>query len=65
VSADRKVDLRRMKERYPDTAEPVFEETVKNGRADKGMPSWSEALSAQDLADLKAFIFARQAPATP
>jgi mono/diheme cytochrome c family protein len=65
VANDPKTNLRRMKARYPDTAEQVFEDTVKNGRPDQGMPSWSEALSSQDIAELKTFIFARQAPAAP
>jgi mono/diheme cytochrome c family protein len=65
VQNERRLDLRRLTARYPETAGQVFDETVKNGRPDQGMPSWDGALSAEELAAIKAFVFARQAPPAP
>jgi mono/diheme cytochrome c family protein len=62
VLTERRLDLRRLTLRYPDTARQVFDETVSNGRPDQGMPGWADALSAEETAAIKAFVFARQAP---
>jgi mono/diheme cytochrome c family protein len=65
VQNERRLDLRRLTARYPETAGQVFDETVKKGRPDQGMPSWDGAFSTDELAAIKAFVFARQAPAAP
>ena len=62
VQADRKQDLRLLQRRYADKADEVFATTVKDGRPDKGMPSWAEALSPTDLGEIYAFVKTVQTP---
>jgi mono/diheme cytochrome c family protein len=45
VQGERPRDLRRLKIRYGEDAIKTFWTTVNNGRMDKGMPVWKEALS--------------------
>jgi mono/diheme cytochrome c family protein len=45
VQGERPRDLRRLTVRYGDDATNLFWSTVNNGRMDKGMPVWKEAIS--------------------
>ncbi len=45
VQGERPRDLRRLTIRYGDDAINLFWTTVNNGRMDKGMPVWKEAIS--------------------
>jgi mono/diheme cytochrome c family protein len=45
VQGERPRDLRRLTIRYGDDAMNLFWTTVNNGRMDKGMPVWKEAIS--------------------
>jgi mono/diheme cytochrome c family protein len=45
VQGERPRDLRRLKIRYGDNAIDTFWTTVNNGRMDKGMPVWKDAIS--------------------
>ena len=62
VQADRHIDLRRLRIRYGDTMDEVFETTVHNGRPDKGMPNWSGVISDEDLDSIKAWLHTVQTP---
>ena len=62
VQSDRKQDLRLLQHRYADKSDEVFATTVKDGRPDKGMPSWAGALTPADLSDISAFLKTVQAP---
>ncbi len=45
VQGERPRDLRRLKIRYGDNAINLFWNTINNGRMDKGMPAWKDAIS--------------------
>ena len=45
VQGERPRDLRRLNIRYGDDAIDLFWTTVNNGRMDKGMPVWKDAIS--------------------
>ena len=45
VQGERPRDLRRLKIRYGDNAIDTFWITINNGRMDKGMPVWRDAIS--------------------
>ena len=45
IQGERPRDLRRLKIRYGDDAIALFWTTVNNGRLDKGMPVWKDAIS--------------------
>ena len=45
VQGERPRDLRRLKIRYGDNATGLFWTTINNGRMDKGMPVWKDAIS--------------------
>jgi mono/diheme cytochrome c family protein len=45
VQGERPRDLRRLKIRYGDDAMKTFWTTINNGRMEKGMPIWKEAIS--------------------
>ncbi len=44
VQGERPRDLRRLKIRYRENVTNVFWTTINNGRMDKGMPVWKEAI---------------------
>ena len=62
VQSNRQQDLRLLQRRYADKADEVFAVTVKDGRPDKGMPSWAGALSVDDLGQINAFLKTVQTP---
>lgn len=45
VQGERPRDLRRLRIRYGDNAISLFWTTINNGRMDKGMPPWKDAIS--------------------
>jgi polar amino acid transport system substrate-binding protein len=56
VSPLRERDLRRLKLRYDENWREVALTTIKNGRSDKGMPTWKDALSDAEIQDVMAFL---------
>ena len=62
IQANRQQDLRLLQRRYADKADEVFATTVKDGRPDKDMPSWAEALTPADLGEINAFLKTVQTP---
>ncbi len=55
-SAEQRVDLRRLRIRYADKWPEVALTTIRNGRSDKGMPTWKDALSAEKIDKILAFL---------
>lgn len=62
VQANRQQDLRLLQRRYAEKADEVFAQTVKDGRPDKGMPSWGAALTPADVGEIHAFLKTVQTP---
>lgn len=56
VVADRKINLRLLRQKYGGEMENVFLTTVTNGRPAKGMPNWSQVFSRDDFADILAYL---------
>lgn len=56
VVADRKINLRRLHEKYGDEMEKVYYATVTDGRPAKGMPAWKEVYKAQDFDNILAYL---------
>lgn len=59
-SPDPKIDLRRLGRRYRADAESTFDQTVHEGRPDKGMPAWKGILPEDDIEKVKAWVFSAQ-----
>jgi len=56
ASPDQRIDLRRLSRRYHEDKDQVFDETVRKGRPDKGMPPWGGVLAEGDIVQIKAYI---------
>jgi ABC-type amino acid transport substrate-binding protein len=56
VQSERKIDLRLLKKRYGDDMETTFWKTVHEGRPSKGMPSWKDVFSDDELRNVYAFL---------
>lgn len=56
VQGERIRDLRRLTKRYGDERHGVFLKTVSEGRLEKGMPSWKESLTSQQISEIWAFL---------
>jgi ABC-type amino acid transport substrate-binding protein/mono/diheme cytochrome c family protein len=56
VVADRRINLRRLKEKYGDDMEQLFFTTVTNGRPAKGMPSWKDVFKHEDFVNIFAYL---------
>ncbi len=56
VQAERKIDLRLLKKRYADDMESTFWKTVHDGRPAKGMPSWKDVFSDDELRNVYAYL---------
>ena len=56
IVADRKINLRRLKEKYSEQMDEVFFTAVQNGRPSKGMPAWKEVFKQQDLVNILAYL---------
>ena len=59
-SPDPKIDLRRLGRRYRADAESTFDQTVHEGRPEKGMPPWKGILPEDDISKVKAYVFSAQ-----
>jgi ABC-type amino acid transport substrate-binding protein/cytochrome c553 len=55
-SAEQRVDLRRLRIRYANRWPEVAVTTIREGRSDKGMPTWKDALSADKIDKILAFL---------
>jgi polar amino acid transport system substrate-binding protein len=62
ASPDPKIDLRRLSKRYGAKKDEVFMTTVHNGRPEKGMPTWKNVISEDEISAIKAFIDSVQPP---
>ena len=56
VVADRKINLRRLKDKYGDQMDEVFFTTVTSGRPSKGMPPWKDVFKHEDLVNILAYL---------
>ena len=56
VQGERTRDLRRLTKRYGDERHEIFLKTVVEGRMNKGMPSWKESLTTQQISEIWAFL---------
>ena len=56
VQSERRIDLRLLKKRYGDDMEATFWKTVHEGRPSKGMPSWKDVFSDDELRNVYAFL---------
>ena len=56
ASPEKRIDLRRLVKRYGEKMDEVFATTVHHGRLDKGMPSWQDVISEDDIASIKVFV---------
>lgn len=56
VQAERRINLRLLRHRYGEEMDDVFLRVVTRGRPDKGMPSWSEVLTTEQLDRVLAFL---------
>jgi hypothetical protein len=61
LSPDPSRDLRRLKRRYGENMANFFQFTVKQGRPDKGMPSWMGRLDDETLWTIFTFLQTVQA----
>jgi polar amino acid transport system substrate-binding protein len=64
VQAERKINLRLLKQRYAEEMEPTFWKTVHDGRPAKGMPSWKDVFSDDELKNVYAYLQSVQEPGT-
>ena len=60
VQAERHLDLRRLTKRYGDDARAKFWTTVHEGRPAKGMPSWKDVFTDEQLNNVYAFLMTIQ-----
>ncbi|MBR0935849.1 transporter substrate-binding domain-containing protein [Bradyrhizobium jicamae] len=56
VQAERKINLRLLKQRYADDMEATFWKTVHDGRPAKGMPAWKDVFSDDELKNVYAYL---------
>lgn len=56
IVAERRINLRLLKQRYGDRMAEVFFTTVTAGRPTKGMPAWKSVFTAQDFANIFAYL---------
>ncbi len=60
VQAERHIDLRLLKHRYGDDMHDKFWTTVHQGRPAKGMPSWKDVFTDDQLNDVYAYLLTVQ-----
>ncbi len=56
VQGERIRDLRRLSKRYGDERHDMFIKTITEGRPDKGMPSWKDSLTGEQIKQIWAFL---------
>ncbi|KWV48981.1 cytochrome C [Bradyrhizobium macuxiense] len=56
VQSERRIDLRLLKKRYGADMEATFWKTVHEGRPAKGMPSWKDVFSDDELKNVYAYL---------
>ena len=56
VVADRKINLRRLKDKYGDQMDEMFFTTVTSGRPSKGMPAWKDVFKQEDFVNILAYL---------
>lgn len=56
VQSERRIDLRLLKKRYGNDMEATFWKTVHEGRPSKGMPSWKDVFSDDELKNVYAYL---------
>jgi ABC-type amino acid transport substrate-binding protein/mono/diheme cytochrome c family protein len=60
VQAERRIDLRLLRHRYADKMDELYRQTVTHGRPSKGMPNWSEVLTAEQIEKVLVFLHSAQ-----
>lgn len=63
VQSERRIDLRRMHNRYGDDMRPKYWTAVREGRPSKGMPAWKEVFTDEQLENMYAYLMTVQTPA--
>lgn len=56
MSFEPSMDLRRLKIRYGAKMRQIMQETINNGRPDKGMPPWKGSLTDEEIRHVYAFL---------
>lgn len=56
IVEERRINLRRLKQKYGDQMDDVFFTTVTNGRPSKGMPTWKGVFKHEDFVDILAYL---------
>jgi polar amino acid transport system substrate-binding protein len=62
VQSERRIDLRLLQKRYGDDMRAKFWTTVHEGRPAKGMPSWKEVFTDEQLDSVYAYLLTVQTP---
>lgn len=62
VTNERKINLRLLSRRYKDKMEETFDATVRNGRPEKGMPSWTGVFTDEQFAQILTYLRTVQTP---
>ena len=60
VQSEKKIDLRLLRHRYGDDVHATYLKTVHEGRPAKGMPSWKEVFTDDQLENVYAFLMTVQ-----
>lgn len=60
VQSEKKIDLRLLRHRYGDDVRATYLKTVHEGRPAKGMPSWKEVFTDDQLENVYAFLMTVQ-----
>ena len=63
VQSERRIDLRRMHNRYSDDMHSKYWTAVREGRPSKGMPAWKEVFTDEQLENIYAYLMTVQTPA--
>lgn len=63
IQSERHIDLRRLQRRYGNDMHDKYWLTVHEGRPSKGMPSWKEVFTDEQLGNVYAYLLTVQAPA--
>jgi mono/diheme cytochrome c family protein len=63
VQSERRIDLRRMHNRYGDDMRSKYWTAVHEGRPSKGMPAWKEVFTDGQLENVYAYLMTVQTPA--
>ncbi len=64
IQSERRIDLRRLRNRYGEDMRDKFWTTVHEGRPSKGMPAWKEVFTDDQFESIYSFLLTVQSPET-